>query len=169
MNLANVPLAAKLGVGAIAGLALLGAGAAAGVHLGGTVQASQTSPSQPPAVASPSPAKPQANGAAQAARRAALAAEAQVLGIKAKELDADFKAGKTVQQLAAAKGLSQDQFRAQFEAALRRLLDQEVTAGTLTQAQEQQAITRLSASIPNWSQVAQPKKPSPSPSPSPSA
>jgi homoserine acetyltransferase len=171
MNLANIPLAAKVGAGAIAGLALLGGGAAVGAHLGG-VQASSVTTTGP-IVASAAPSgQPAANGAAaaanQAARRAALQAEAQVLGISLKELNADFKAGKTVQQLATAKGLSQDQFRTQFQQALKPMLDQAVTSGTLTSAQEQRAITRLDAAIPNWSQVGQAQKaarPSPSATP----
>lgn len=165
MNLANVPLAAKVAAGSIAGLAILGGGAAVGARLSSGVQASAAAPV---VVASPTPSsspsgRPAANAAAQAARRAALQAEAQVLGISSKQLNADFKAGKTVQQLAAAKGLSQDQFRAQFQQALKALLDQQVTAGTLTSNQEQMALTRLDAAIPNWSQVAQPRMPSPSP------
>jgi len=172
MNLATIPLAAKVGAGAIAGLALLGGGAAIGAHLGGAAQAASSTTSQP-IVASPAPSgRPAANGAAaaanQAARRAALQAEAQVLGISLKELDADFKAGKTVQALATAKGLSQDQFRTQFQQALKPMLDQAVTNGTLTSAQEQRAITRLGAAIPNWSQVGQGQqaaRPSPSATP----
>jgi hypothetical protein len=163
MNFASIPLAAKVGAGAIAGLALLGGAAAVGAHLGegSSAQASVVTP----IVASPTPSgRPAANGTAaaanQAARRAALQAEAQVLGISLKELNADIKAGKTVQQLAAAKNLSQDQFRAQFDQALKGMLDKEVAAGTLTSAQEQKAIARLDAAIPNWTQAA---KPSPTP------
>lgn len=171
MNFASIPLAAKVGVGAIAGLALLGGGAAVGAHLGGGagVQASATTP----IVASPAPTPPAAgavgaNAANQAMRRAALQAEAQVLGVSLKQLDADFKAGRTVQQLAAAKGLSQDQFRAQFQQALKAQLDQAVASGTLTSTQEQRALTRLDAAIPNWSQVgkgAAAARPSPTPTP----
>src|SRR5215469_16298418 len=129
MNLANIPLAAKVYFGAIGGLALLGGGVAIGAHVGGGAQpASSTA-----IVASPSPsasASPSArNTAAQAVRRAALSAEAQVLGVSPKQLDADFKAGTTVQQLATAKGLSQSEFQAQFQTALKDQLDQEVRAG----------------------------------------
>jgi membrane-bound lytic murein transglycosylase B len=166
MNLANIPLAAKVGAGAIAGLALLGGGAAVGAHLTGSVQASGATPV---VVATPapsaSPARPAANAASQAARRAALESEAQVLGVSQKDLNADFKAGKTVQQLAAAKGLSADQFRTQFHQALQALLDKAVAAGTLTADQEQKALTRLDAAIPNWSQIGAVNKPSPTPTP----
>src|SRR6266851_9162730 len=164
MDFARIPLAAKLAVGAIGGLALLGGGVAAGAHLGsGGAQATNSTP----VVAAPSPSSsPAANartGAAQAMRRAAIDAEAQVLGLTTKQLNADFRSGQTVQQLAAAKGLSQTQFQAQYEPALKGLLDKEVAAGTLTGAQEQQALTRLTAAPPNWDQVAQ-RTPRPSPS-----
>jgi membrane-bound lytic murein transglycosylase B len=168
MNLANIPIAAKIYVGAIGGLALLGGGVAVGAHLGGGggQPASSTA-----IVASPTPAaspSPNArNAAAQAVRRAALSAEAQVLGVTLKELDADFKAGKTVQQLATAKGLTQSQFQAQFQPALKALLDHEVTAGTVTQAQETQALQRLTAAVPNWSQVGGTARKAPSPTPTP--
>ena len=168
MNLANIPLAAKVSVGAIGGLALLGTGLAAGAHLG---SASAQAPSSTAVVASPEPSQSPAaaakNGAAQAERRAALAAEAQVLGITTKQLNADFKSGTTVQQLATAKGLSQAQFQAQFQADLKTLLDKEVASGNVTQAQEQQALTGLGRAVPNWSQVAQGAKKAPSPSPTP--
>jgi hypothetical protein len=165
-NLANIPLAAKVVAAGIGALALLGGGVAVGTHLGdgGTPTSSVA-----PVVASPVPApsqSPAKNAAAQVARRAAVAAEVQVLGVTAKELNADVKAGKTVQQLATAKGLTQAQFQTQYDAALQTQLDQAVTAGTLTQAQEQQAMKRLTTAIPNWSQVPQAKK-SPSPTPTP--
>jgi hypothetical protein len=166
MNLANIPLAAKVYVGAIGGLALLGGGVAIGTHVGGAQPASSTAvvASPPPAV-SPSPnAK---NAAAQAVRRAALSAEAQVLGVTLQQLDADFKAGKTVQQLATAKGLTQSQFQAQFQTALKAQLDQAVTAGTVTQVQETQALRRLTAAVPNWSQVGGTARKAPSPTPTP--
>ncbi len=171
MDFAKIPLAAKLGVGAIGGLALLGGGVAAGTHLGsGAAQASVSTPVVATPSATPSPSSsPAANarsGAAQAAHRAALAAEAQVLGLTTKQLEADFKSGQTVQQLAAARGLSQAQFQAQYQPALKGLLDKEVAAGTLTPAQEQQALTRLTAAPPNWNQVAQ-RTPRPSPSSTP--
>lgn len=167
MNLANIPLAAKIYVGAMGGVALLGGGVALGAHLGsGSAQA----PSSTAVVAptpSASPATAARNTAAQAVRRAALAAEAQVLGVTAKQLNADFKSGRTVQQLATARGLTQAQFQAQFAAALKAQLDQEVAAGTVTAADEQQAVKRLTTAIPNWSQVggAAGKAPSPTPTP----
>jgi hypothetical protein len=167
MNLANIPLAAKVYVGAIGGLALLGGGVAIGARMD-TGSAQPTSSTavvgSPPPAASPSPNA--TNAAAQAVRRAALSAEAQVLGVTLKQLNADFKTGTTVQQLATAKGLTQSQFQTQFQTALKPLLDQLVTAGTVTQTQETQALRRLGAAIPNWSQVGGTRK-APSPTPTP--
>jgi len=168
MNLANIPLAAKVYVGAIGGLALLGGGVAIGTHVGGGAAQPASSTAivaTPRPAASPSPGA--RNTAAQALRRAALSAEAQVLGVTLKQLNADFKAGTTVQQLATAKGLTQSQFQAQFQTALKALLDKEVTAGTVTQAQETQALGRLTAAVPNWSQVAGTARKAPSPTPTP--
>lgn len=168
MNLANIPLAAKVYIGAIGGLALLGGGVALGAHV--SQSNAQTSNTGSAVVGTPSPVPtPSAaarNTAAQAARRAALNAEAQVLGITLKQLNADFKGGQTVQQLATAKGMSQTQFQTQFQTALKTQLDQDVTAGTVTPAQEQQAIKRLTTAIPNWSRVA-PARTAPSPTPTP--
>jgi hypothetical protein len=166
MNFASIPLAAKLSAGGVAALALLG-GAIAGVHLATSSTPAQASS---PIVASPTPSAPAspaaraANPAARAVTRAMSTAEAQVLGISAKQLAADLKAGQTVQQLAGAKGLSQDQFRAQLVQDVTPLLDQQVQAGTLTKAQEQAALTRLGKTIPNW--TARPR-PTPSASPTP--
>jgi hypothetical protein len=168
-RIANIPLAAKVYIGAIGGLALLGGGVAIGTHLPqGGVQTSNPSSSvvvgTPAPVPSPSAAA--RNAAAQAARRAALNAEAKVLGITLKQLNADFRTGQTVQQLATARGLSQAQFQAQFQPALKAQLDQDVAAGTVTQAEEQQAITRLTAAIPNWNRVGAART-APSPTPTP--
>jgi transcriptional regulator GlxA family with amidase domain len=161
MVLANIPLAAKVAAGGIAGLALLGGGVAVGARMGDA----QASSSLTPVVASPAPTPAKAGGSAanQAARRVAVQAEAQVLGTTVKQLNADVKSGKTVQQLAAAKGLTQDQFRTQFQAAVKAELDKAVASGTLTADQEQKTVARLAAAIPNWNGA----KPAPSPSASP--
>ena len=167
MNLANIPLAAKVYFGAIGGLALLGGGVALGTHLGpSSAQSSSSGAVVGSPAPVPSPSAAARNTAAQAARRAALNAEAQVLGITLKQLNADFKGGQTVQALATAKGLSQAQFQSQYQADLKSELDKAVSAGTVTPAQEQQAIQRLTATIPNWSRVA-PARTAPSASPTP--
>jgi hypothetical protein len=166
MTIPNLTLAAKLGVGAVAALALVGGGTAAGLHLAG----GPSGDTKGPVVASPMPqSSPGAVKTGQAAanrviRQAVLQGEAQVLGITAKQLGADLKQGTTVQQLATQKGIGQQQFQAQLVQAVQPLLDKEVGAGTLTPAEEQQALERLGKAIPNW--TAAPKKAQPSPSPS---
>jgi hypothetical protein len=167
MNLADIPLVAKLSAGGVATLALLGGGIAAGAHLAGATAAASVAA---PVVASPTPSAAPAtaaqSGAARAARRAEAQAEAQVLGISGTQLGTDLRSGQTVQQLAGAKGLSEDQFRGQLVQAVRPLLDQQVAAGALTAAQEQAALKRLDKTIPNWVR-APAKQPAPSPSPTP--
>jgi hypothetical protein len=168
MHFADIPLAAKVGAGAIAALALLGGAVAIGAHLGGgTTSVSASAPAPVTATAQPgqSPAGAAGSAANQAVRRATAQAEAQVLGSTPKQLAADLRSGHTLQQLATARSLSQDQFRTQLVAALKPLLDQEVTAGTLTAAQEQRALQRLATAIPNWTTTPGAGKASPSPTP----
>src|SRR5262245_19998871 len=166
MTLPNLTLAAKLGVGAVAALALVGGGTAAGLHLASGRSGATTSA---PIVATPTPAGTQgAAGTQQAAanraiRQAVLQGEAQILGITVKDLGADLKQGTTVQQLATQKGISQQQFEAQLVQTVQPMLDKEVGAGTLTQAQEQQELKRLGRTIPNWTAPVKKAQPSATP------
>jgi hypothetical protein len=96
---------------------------------------------------------------------AVLQAEAQVLGIQPTELRADFKAGTTVQTLAAQKNISQAQFQAQLAADLKPILDQDVQQATITSTQEQLVLRRVGRVIPNWNHVG--RQPAPSPTPTP--
>jgi len=165
MQLPNLTLAAKLGVGAVAALALAGGGAAVGARLAGstsTVSAPAPIVASPATQASPAPTAT-ANQAGRAVSRAMLDAEAQVLGLQPAQLTADLRKGIPVEQLAAGKGLDQAQFQAQFLQALKPLLDQDVTAGTLTSTEEQKALRRLTTAVPNWSQARPARAASPSP------
>ncbi len=166
MNISSVSLGTKLAAGAV-GLLIVGGGAAAVIHFrqssNHTVQAAAPTPSATASPAMHSPGSAKNSEAAKQLRMAVVAAEAQVLGIKPQELAADVKQGKTVHQLASDKGLSEDQFRTQYQAALKPLLDSQVQNGTLTSAQEKKALE--AKKIPNWDKP-QPK-PSASPSPSP--
>lgn len=101
---------------------------------------------------SPSPGH-KANPAQQAIRKATVQAEAQVLGIARKDFTTNLKQGITVHQMADQKGISQATFQASFTAALTPLLDQDVQSGTITRAQEQRALQRFGAQIPNWDQA----------------
>jgi len=78
-----------------------------------------------------------------------LAAEAQVLGVKPKDLAAQLTQGTTVHQLAGQKAITQPDFQTRYAERLRAILDQQVRNGRLTRAQEQQAMQRLGV-VPNW-------------------
>ena len=82
-----------------------------------------------------------------------MAAAASALGITPAELRTDLMNGKTLSQIAAAQkpAVTEDQFRTRLIANLKPLLDQAVTSGKLTSAQEQQIIQRLQTGpIPFW-------------------
>jgi hypothetical protein len=151
-SLQRIPKPARFAAGAAGGFvvavaAVIVTAQAAGFHLdlGGKPVAAAAAPSpaaSPLPAVGPSPAAMQSPAAAS--RRAIVAAEAQVLGLKPKDLTADIKGGQKVAQLAQAKGLSQDQFRAALIAA--------VQASPSLPAATQQALVRKlqSAPIPNW-------------------
>lgn len=82
-----------------------------------------------------------------------MAASAAALGITPAQLRADLMNGQTLSQIAAAQkpAVTEDQFRTRLIANLKPLLDQAVTNGKLTSAQEQQIIQRLQTGpIPFW-------------------
>ena len=96
-------------------------------------------------------------------RRAVAAAvfesEADVLGMKPADLRAALKSGQTVEQLAAAKGLSQDQFADRLATAVKPALDQLVASKQITQAQEDRVLKRIRAGhIPFWNGLHHHKK-----------
>jgi hypothetical protein len=96
-------------------------------------------------------------GSATAARdvaKAARTAEAQALGTTPDELATALQQGQTVQQLASSKGMDQAAFQAKFTQYLEAQLDQLLQQGTLTQDQEQKALSRLGQRIPNWDRPA---------------
>jgi hypothetical protein len=87
----------------------------------------------------------------QAVVRAVFESEADVLGIKPEDLRAALKSGKTVEQLAAAKGLSKDQFADRLATAVKPALDKLVDSKQITQAQEDGVLKRIRAGhIPFW-------------------
>ena len=82
-----------------------------------------------------------------------LAAAASALGISPQTLRSDLASGETLSQIAAAQNppVSETQFRAKLIANLKPLLDQAVTGGKLTSAQEQQILSKLqTGAIPFW-------------------
>jgi hypothetical protein len=76
---------------------------------------------------------------------------AKALGMSQSDLQAALKNGQTLQQIAASKGMNEQQFRDAFSAQVKNDLDAKVKAGTVTQAQEDAILNRLkTASLPFW-------------------
>ena len=73
-------------------------------------------------------------------------AAADKLGMTLDELHTQLRAGKTLAELAQAKGLTVDELRAAMVAAAKKQLDQDVAAGKLTQAQADEQLQRLQQS-----------------------
>lgn len=95
-----------------------------------------------------------------------MADVATALGLSPADLTAQLKAGKSVKDIAAAKGLDETAFRAKFIAAVKADLDAQVAAGKLTAQQEQMALTRLqTAPLPDWNRAPRAAKPKPTPTP----
>ena len=90
----------------------------------------------------------------RAVARAIFESEADVLGMKPEDLRAALKSGKTVEQLAAAKGLSKDQFADRLATSVKPALDKLVDSKQITQAQEDLVLKRIRAGhIPFWNGV----------------
>jgi hypothetical protein len=86
------------------------------------------------------------------ARGAYLTAAAAALGVSEAQLKADLKNGQTLSQVAAAQNVSEANFKTKLVAALKPKLDAAVTAGTITQAQEDAQLAKLQAGDPPlWS------------------
>ena len=81
-----------------------------------------------------------------------ITAAAAALGITADALKADYAQGKTLHSLADAKGLTEAQFKAAFDAQAKTLLDAAVASGKLTAAQSQMLLDHLTAAphVPGW-------------------
>ena len=108
--------------------------------------------------------KPAAGGAAY--RQALIAAAASALGVTSQALTADLAKGMTLHQVADAQNppVTEAQFRTRLIANLTPLLDQAVTNGKLTKAQEQKLLAALQTGpIPLWDR--QLKKPATTASP----
>ena len=78
-------------------------------------------------------------------------AEASVLGISTDQLMQDLRSGQKVKDLAAAKGMDENAFRAAYVAKIKSDLAALVTKGTITQAQADK-FTQMAqkAPIPGW-------------------
>jgi hypothetical protein len=83
-------------------------------------------------------------------------AEASVLGISTTELMQDLRSGKNVKDLAAAKGLDENAFRAAYVAKIKSDLAALVSKGTITQAQADKVVQMAQkAPIPGWNGMPQ--------------
>jgi len=89
-----------------------------------------------------------------------LAASASALGISVTELKADIANGQSLSQVAAAKKVSEADFRTKLIANLKPVLDKAVTDKKLTTAQEQMLLNRLqTAPLPLWATAPRHKAP----------
>jgi polyhydroxyalkanoate synthesis regulator phasin len=84
---------------------------------------------------------------------APLATIAQALNMPVGDLQAELLAGKSVAEVAAAKGVSLDAIVNAVVAEQKQLLDQAVAAGRLTQAQADTLLANLKATLPGQLQV----------------
>ena len=156
MRPATKAIAAGAGAAVIVAAVAAITALAAAPHLLPAAAATPVASSTPDSSPSPSPSpttSPATTSAQRAVRLAAAQAEATVLGITTAQLASDLRQGTTVQQLAAQKGISQAGFQSSFVQDLTPLLDQDVQRGTITSRQEQQALRRLGAQVPNWSKA----------------
>ena len=113
---------------------------------------------------SPSPSPTSASGTQQAQstrhherraiRRAVIAAEADVLGTTPEDLVKALKDGKTVVQLAQAKGLTKAQFTTRLLVDLTHRLDTLVNKKRITPAMEKKVLARIaSGHTPFWNGI----------------
>ncbi len=106
-----------------------------------------------------------AQAAAMGTQAVVQADVAKALGITPAELKTALQGGQTLQQVAASKGMDEAAFRAKYIATVKADLDKSVTAKTITQAQEDAALSRLqSSALPSWNRAPRPAaKPKPTP------
>jgi uncharacterized protein YidB (DUF937 family) len=74
---------------------------------------------------------------------------AEALGLTPDELNAELVSGKTLLQIAEAKGISQEQLAAKLETLVKAGLDKAVADGVLTQAQADQMLSHMSGNY-SW-------------------
>ncbi len=136
---------------AIAVKTVAGAGAAALLAVGAAgVLAASPTPSPSPTAGATQPATDR-HAERVAIRRAALEAEADVLGIQPKTLVADLRAGQKVSDLAKDKGMTKEQFETKLLAALKPRLETLVDKKVITQARADKVMDRISKGyVPFW-------------------
>jgi hypothetical protein len=138
-------------------LVLGGAGAATlGAALLGASATSAFAATPTPTTAA-SPAAPSAKhdpSDRRLIRAAVVAAEAAALDMKPEDLRAALKAGKTVEQLAQARGMNKDQFADKLATTVKPALDKLVDDKKITRAQADKVLARIRAGhIPFWNGI----------------
>ena len=137
---------------AVAVKTLSAAGVAALLSLG-AVGALAASPSPNPTPTAAGTQHPAGDRYAdrRAIRRAVIESEADVLGIKPEQLLKDLKAGQKVSDLAKDKGMTKEQFETKLAANLKPRLEALVDHKTITQAQADKVLDRISKGyVPFW-------------------
>ena len=87
----------------------------------------------------------------RAVRRAVVEAEADVLGIKPKELVKDLKAGQKVSDLAKTKGMTKEQFAARLTTKLKPRLEALVDHKVITKVEADRVLDRIAKGyVPFW-------------------
>jgi D-Tyr-tRNAtyr deacylase len=79
-----------------------------------------------------------------------LQTAATYLGVSVSTLQSDLKAGQTLAQVATAQGKTADGLIAALVAAAKMSLDAQITAGTITQAQEGTILARVTTQLTNF-------------------
>lgn len=135
------------------------AGAAALLSMGAASAFASTAPPSPaPATNTNQPASAHHAGV-WAVRRAEIAAEADVLGMKPRELVKDLRAGQKVSDLAKAKGMTEQQFETKLIANLKPRLEALVDRKLITQARADAVLDHIAKGhIPFWDGLHRPRK-----------
>jgi hypothetical protein len=129
-------------IGAVAATAMLSAG---------IVSAASPSPNPPSSAAAQQQADSARHHDWRAIRRAVIEAEADVLGITPEALVKSLKEGKTVSELAQAKGLTKAQFITRLLVDLTVRLDNLVDRKVITPAQEKKVLAWIAdGHVPFW-------------------
>jgi|SRR5437899_7462874 len=135
---------------AVAVKAVGAAGVAALLSMG-VVSAATPSPSPSPTAAGTQPPASDSHADRRAVRRAVVEAEADVLGIKPKELVKDLKAGQKVSDLAKTKGMTKEQFAARLTTKLKPRLEALVDHKVITKVEADRVLDRIAKGyVPFW-------------------
>jgi hypothetical protein len=140
----RIPLYAKIAGAGAAGLMLAGGAVATAAPTVTTVLSASAQPT-PKAAAHPG------RRIGIRARRIVFRAEAQALSLTPRQLRQDLRSGTSVEQLASKAGMDKTQFEAAVVTKLKPMLDKLVSAGKLTQGQENALIGRVQKGfLPGW-------------------